>query len=38
MDEAKATANLLGETAFSSVAEEASIVVGDVALAIEEKA
>ncbi len=38
VDEAEATADLLGEAAFSGVAEELGVVVGDVALSVEEKA
>lgn len=36
MDEAKATADLLGEVAFGGVFEELGVVVGDVALAVED--
>ncbi len=38
VDEAEVTANLLSEAAFGGVFEELGVVVGDVSLAMEEKA
>ena len=38
VDEAEATADLLGEAAFGGVFEEFCVVMGDVALAVEKEA